>query len=643
MMRLFAISFTRHSVSHVLLFLNAIIAFIGIRLPDILDLSLLRFVFFFLFFLGFFAGLNSCLKLHKNLTLSLLFFIIAIFIHAFVYFYLPSFQSGIAFQNYVLQKTFVSNFAITQTRLYMMYPVLFVFPILSFYSHALNSKYTEKYISILGGILIFCSFLNLIVIFWQGLYSFSFMTEGSGSSIDHKRAPGLFLDSGESGVFCCLLSSLILVYLFRGISFIQKSPILFILPFFSFLACIFVDSRIVYTLLVLILILFWTSKLFHLIKYFLTKKNFANKIKYNPKFQTVFISISSIFIIFFLYFQRQNLILRYEKIDQPRTYHLQVMWLAIKEHFFTGTGLGSFHGNLFYYYPKLGKTEKIPLDLPTNLYFGLISELGVVGLCLILFCFYCFYWKIKCSIQRKNNLNEKTEKIFTITIILPIIFLSSLIVCFLVGYNLTLPAIALTTLYCLMTTEPKILKYFTHLTLFGGIYLILISIYNVEHAPRVPLFRWAENGKPQVPVDVQALPQPEGKTQAKKLYFSELLKKIQNSPAMDLEDNLKNGVWLKFNNEFLLFRRDNKIFVPKYDHFPRTIEISFISSNNKKISVEKKVISEKGWVTFEAPQDPELKNCYSQINKDHFCSYKIKIDKNIFSTDIFYIENNYLP
>ncbi|MES2615562.1 MAG: hypothetical protein V4591_09115, partial [Bdellovibrionota bacterium] len=197
-----------HVLSHLFLFLNLTIALLGMRLPDILNLPMLRFFIYFLFALGFLVSLVSCLKLKPVLTIGLCLFSGSIFFHAFVIFFLPSFRPGIAFQNYVLQNTFSSYFAISQTRLYMMYPVLFLFPVLSLYLEGFTSNYKHYYARKLILIFLSCMFINNIVVFIQGLWDIHFLAQGSMTSIDANRTPGLFLDSGESGVMYSLMTAL---------------------------------------------------------------------------------------------------------------------------------------------------------------------------------------------------------------------------------------------------------------------------------------------------------------------------------------------------------------------------------------------------------------------------------------------------
>ena len=69
------------------------------------------------------------------------------------------------------------------------------------------------------------------------------------------------------------------------------------------------------------------------------------------------------------------------------------MWETIKENFFTGTGLGSFSANFQYQVNKLN-LKNIISDIPTNTYFSLVSELGFVGLILIILFSYLFIYYI---------------------------------------------------------------------------------------------------------------------------------------------------------------------------------------------------------------------------------------------------------
>ena len=101
-----------HILSHFLLLLNLFLAMTSMRLGDLLNFPAMRFEIYFLFLLGSFFGFLSCCLLNKKMTCSILLFFIAIFLHAWCFFYQPSLKSGIAVQDYLLQNAFSANFAI---------------------------------------------------------------------------------------------------------------------------------------------------------------------------------------------------------------------------------------------------------------------------------------------------------------------------------------------------------------------------------------------------------------------------------------------------------------------------------------------------------------------------------------------------
>ena len=632
-----------HRISHSFLILNLIIAFIFMRLPNFVHLPILRFIIYLSFFIGFIFSTFSCFKLNKKITFGILIFIFFIFLHAFIQYFLPSFQSGIAFQNYILQETFTSSFAIAQTRLFLLFPILLIFPVLSLYLEGLQSDKRDYIIKLIFLILLLAIFFNDIIIIIQHFWNFKFLWEGSGTSIDSHRPPGLFSDSGESGAVYSLAygSIFFLPSLFNSKSdlYLQKNitRLLILLIFILTTGTGFlINSRIYFFSFTIISVIFLLSQCFQLkrIKSVITGTCFVLLgISYYLYHSQIEQRIFSIFKK--LYAIKGDFFTKYAHIDFARANHLRVMWHAIKEHFWTGTGVGSFHQNLYSYYSLFSPKDTMTVDLPTNIFLQLTSELGPVGLGIIIFVIISLSRKAFIFVKNRKKTESQLLSLISLSVFLIIPFLCI----FFIGYNLIFPSITILILLTILSEDKIILKSLNILTYSGSLYLLLVCVFFLNHMPRVPEFRWKENHQPQIPMDAYKLPQPDGHKDSGKLYFSEFIRKIFPIKMQDDLNQKTNGRWLHFNNELLLTKNSVRIYIPHLTSFPRIVDINYISADTKT-SLKKSVeVKKPGWIDLQVPQESAFKDCYSNISESHFCSYKLQIDKNLFSSVLFYIED----
>jgi hypothetical protein len=643
-----------NQISNYFFLFNAFVSLIFIRFPNIFQFPLLRFGIYLLFLFGLILGVMTSYKIYKKLVLSLLIFIIAIAIHAFSNFYQPSLRFEISIQNYVLQPNITSDFAIAQTRLYMIFLVCFIFPAITFFNSIYNneSKNLRKYF--LTSFLI-CFILNAFTSIYQGLFDIHFLSKGSLSAIDAKRAPGLLDDSGVASFFFAILSSTFFVLLFEYNNKLKYKIILVSLLFLSIISGIINNSRSYYFGFIATILIFLLYKII---------KNAAQK-KYKHLFSM------SLFTIFFFYLL--NLLSKYYEIipfiklknafnaiisngdifqkyalfDTQRSAHLKIMWETIKENFFTGTGLGSFPSNFYYQVNKLN-LKNISSDIPTNTYFSLVSELGFAGLILIIFSSYLIiYYFIN---YNKLNINKKELNSTNILKMIPIWAGISYFILGLVSYLFYMPSLAyigsciLATYLILFMRQNKTNEiYVSIIFCFMSAYLFSVSIYLAITTPIVPLFQYEKTGKFQVPAPIGTLPQPEGHHDEDKVYFSALLhgKNVFFRPKDSLE-----GQWFKPSTQFILTGSNYRIYIgPENRIYPVNVIITFYNQNG--FSNQKNyIITNASWVYFSIPELKEFNSCSKNVTIYSLCYYQIHVKpawEASFITNVgFYFEYKYI-
>jgi O-Antigen ligase len=647
-------------LSHYLFILNLYFSFLFIRFPDIISMPILRFGIYFSFFFGFFFGLISCFSQYRKLTISLIIFICSIIIHAFANFYQPSLKLGISIQNYILQGNITSDFEMTQTRLYIMFFVFFLFPSISFFSSLFNSNKFDKYTKTIFFSLLFCFILNCLTTIYQGYWDLRFLTQGSGTSVEANRAPGLLDNSGVASNFFAIMGSILISLIFNKKVNTKYKCIIFGLFIVNLFSGIMNNSRSFYIGIfgsILILFLFKVS-------------DYVQNKRYKLLFSFVLLSSFIILIINFISKYKEisgltrlqsvfhairidaSFFSRYSLIDEQRSAHLQIMWETIKEHFYTGTGIGSFASNFYYQLSILKFGSLINLDIPTNTYFSIISELGIVGLFLILFCLFLFIFYI---IKEKNN-TVFSNNIYNLTIarVIPIWGGIPFLILALVSYMFYIPSISyiacLILAPCLVTflkskkSNEKIVSLFL---LVLSAYLIVVAVHLALTAPPVPFFQWNKRGTPQIPMPIGTLPQPQGQTEKEKLYFSNLLNQIfGTNGALFKPEGASEGQWFKPKTDLLIFQPKYRIYVgsDKRD-FPIKIAITFYAKNGAS-QYSNFIVHRASWVYFSIPKQKEFESCFHDVSSSAFCYYHVSVspswEPSFLKSIGFYIENKYI-
>ncbi len=645
--------------SNFFLFLNIYFAFLFIRFPYILKIPSLKFVILFTFFVGCLLGILSCFYKFKRLTIALLFFTFCIFFHALCNFYQPSLRTNISIQNYSVISNITSDFLFSQTRLYLMYFVLFLFPVTTFLFHIKENKNSKLGIYLVIS-LFFITLVNSVVAIYQGKININFLAAESLAAIEAGRAPALFDDSGVAAFFFAISASVFLANLaFLKLSFISKLINIFFLTL-TITTGIINDSRSFYIgfLINIIFIIF--------IKIFLF---FKNK-EYKNLITTTFIVTIIFFIGYYLYNNStSNSLIRikhfvnnnlnelsfhslYNNLDSDRYKHFLIMVENIKSNLFSGSGLGSFLGNIEIYKKRLNLTEVAP-DVPTNLFLSLVSELGIiVGLFpifLLCFPFLIAFWKVV-NLNNINSVQLKTN----INIVSTISIFSgfSFIVLSFTSYMIFVPSLAIIACFLIVSpftllAEPQRNKVFSFLfysILLLSFYLLAICGKLIYQSKPIPYFHWHDRGIAQTPLEIGQLPQTKNSVNPNRIYFAKFL---SPSEYLFLPAGASKGRWLKQNTELLLLTKDMRIYIgPESRHFPVSLDVIFYS--NSDFSLAKKYnIQKAGWVYFSLPEAQEFNSCFDNISENSFCYYHVRINPswkpNFLNSIGFFIEDKYTP
>ncbi len=645
--------------SNFFLLLNILISFLFIRIPYIIKVPSLKFVILFSFFIGFVFGVTSCFFKFKKLTIAILFFIFCIFFHAFCIFYQPSLRANISIQNYLIINNITSDFLFTQTRLYLMYFILFLFPVATclFYLNENRDSKLKNYLAIL---LIFITFINSVVAIYQGKININFLAAESLTSVDAQRSPALFDDSGVAAFFFAISASTFLANLaFIKLNNLSKFLNIFLLTI-TLIAGITNDSRSFYMgfFLTVLFILFVKFSLS------LIKKDYKKLAKIIFIVVSVFIigkilyenssSPSLLRIKHFINYNSNDLTFNalYNNLDQERYKHFLIMIENLKSNLFSGSGVGSFLGNLELYAKKLNLTQLSP-DVPTNLFLSLISELGiVVGIILMLLFFIPItlsLWKVVIQNNTEFSLdNQKLPLIPTIAVFsgFPFIVLS------LTSFMIFVPSLAIIATFLIVSPftllieqqRNNVFSFLFYTILLLSFYLLGICANLIYHSKPIPYFHWHDRGVPQTPLEISQLPQTSNFVNSNRMYFSKFLSPSQ---YLFLPEGANKGKWLKQNTELLLLVKDMRIYIgPDSRHFPVSLDVIFYSNSDFSLS-KKYNIDKAGWVYFSLPEAKEFNSCFDNISENSFCYYRVSVSPswkpNFLNSIGFFIEDKYTP
>ena len=544
-------------------------------------------------------------------------FLLAIIAHSFCNLYWPSLRPGVPIQDYLLADEVSSNYSFDQAKIYWRHMALVLLS-----STAAASAYAE--VGALGRrrclwFLAAVALLAFTVVGIQSYFSLSFLSAGSGSAMGNSRAPGLLEDSGASTVYyAALVSGMIYLGLFG--------------PFAPGPRFLLVTAAIAGALLAKGTggrIFFVSIGASGLIGLGLAAAGLLLRIhRRHSLLQQISILGASALLIgigFKTSPQLRKVWSAFElpqsiskdglwtwfiqvshRIDPIRSVHMKVMLRTFAKHPWFGTGLGSFHSNYFEHLSWALSTggSRYP-DPPASLYLMIVSELGLVGVAIILTGLGMLTY-VSIAMLKSAPDSSTSTKAQAAWNCAGIGVLVSLCISFVIGSHLLFlsasSALALGIFAVVLSKNmPKFRRSWAVATFFSCTALLLTHcLILFLSAPRVPQFRWAARGKAQVPLSL----------------------------TVPISTQGFKGTWLSSGAEVLYDGRPVRIFVempPEY--YPLTIAGTFVGPSGDELARKKFVVEEydlhQPWRTFDLSVAGG-EACAELVGPEHFCSVRIE-------------------
>ncbi len=558
----------------------------------------------------------ALLRTTPKLVFIILSIFAAILLHSIAHLYWPSMRWGVPMQDYLLSDSVSANYSFAAAKLYLRNLVLFLLPSIIFLRQIKHADSKFIFIFIMSLLLILVP--NCILALMQGLGDMSLLASGTGSAVGALRATGFLEDGGASAVyFACLASALLAVFLLANLT-LKKRLICFVFLLLpvgagvmsagrAFFVAFFVS---VVLLLGILLFRFMTNSrklalrllqcgmlLFSLtlVGFFLLKYAPPSMSQSFSHFQNL--DTSQLTNPIYL----DSLLIR---VDLVRAVHIKAMIKAFLEHPWKGTGLGSFYMNLFEHQSwAIAGGGKFFAD-PPELYPMLISEWGLAGLLLLLLLLVSFLRKTTSVLVASSH--SRLIPIVDLAIFgMAIALLSSFwIGIHLIFYSVSSFAGLVMAWLCMQKqTRSKLYGRYAKMSLLVFCILLLSgTVYQISTAPRSPAFRWAERGKPQVPLSL----------------------------PLGSEGVMKDrGIWLSSGGELVLEQDELNFRVKRPSHlYPvhiRTLiydqsgkeRYSYLNTIEKTNEIEDVRLSlDKGFV----------EQCKGQVSPEMFCSFRVFTD-----------------
>lgn len=595
---------------------NFLIAFTCMRLPVILEggywlLPIFKYLLWMQFVLA-----SVILPFYSRRAFFLLFVAMGtILLHSIAHLYWPSLKFGIPLQDFYLTKEVTSNYSFDQAKMYVFHAsVCLISGIAIGFFYRSIPKHN---LQIFWAIILTAIAANAIVANQQWLYNFQFLTQGSGTALTERRAPGLLEDSGASSVvFAAIVAGLFYHLIFSPLKFrptfsVGIATVAYLFAGFGTGGRIFYISTagaigVGSSLLLLNVIL-------------KRRKNFLRRL--------LIISATLVCILLLTFklsshrtwdfattpqlnlllsdFSLDNINRWLLSIDKVRSVHFRVMAKSFLEHPIFGTGLGSFHANFFEHIQwALSYGGYQFVDPPASMYLMLLSELGLAGVLLILGGAWFFGASLRTLFKPQRTQRTTFVNHFSLGMLVSIAF------SFLIGIHLIFTSfvVLLGLLFIGLTDtfvarKPHWLgKRFT--SVLSVIVLLLLTdvAYRWYTVPRAPSFRWKELGHPQhvrnmiVPIDVHG----------------------------------QDGSWLYSGSELIYDGNDLKFFIempPQYYPITVTVEVfdqfqqlAFIFTRK----IETYTLPTPGDIFTAVFPSAVSVPCHKPIRPDFYCSFKIK-------------------
>ncbi len=532
--------------------------------------------------------------------------------NSFAQIYWPSLRIGVPIQDYLLHDQVSAHYSFDSAKIYLTNLTFAVFPAMASASAfpliPLKRRRLSAYLVALGFI------VNFVVIFYQTHINLSWLAAGSGTALSAQRAPGLLEDSGASTVFC----SALVVGLFFVAVFGRWLPRVRFVWFVTFVIALVMGSgtggRIYFVavaggvgigvLLEIFRFLFTDRRLRTLLTGFVISAVVVFLLYWlspHDRLATLVAAVPHSTDGFFPWLNQRLL-----SIDPVRALHMKTMLKAFIDHPWIGTGLGTFYsnyqGNLAW---ALQTGGVVFADPPASFYLMLLSELGIVGILLISSFFVimmgsCHRILVISDIQSRPAILRHEWRCFATGCLIGIS------VSFFIGTHLlflSISSILGVIIFGLCIKDDGALLPSRHISSAIWICVALLFITNsylIYAAPRAPAFRWADRGKPQVPVSLIVPIDPHG----------------------------RRGVWLSSGGELVYELRPIEVFLEMPpESYPLKLELELISGDGQVLET---IVHEIGSYDKAKPWqihtfDFNQKNSCPQIpTAANFCSYRLR-------------------
>ncbi len=588
----------------VVLAFNIVCALVLVRIDSLLAGHGLQFLLDASRALGFFLALPILWKLSRESLLWALGMGALVLLYSWCSVYQPALRFGVPIQDWTLAGGVSSNYSFGQFKIYVLNILLLLPGFLVELKGGQRKASPES--PFLLKLLIACLLINVLIALYQGTVNLSFLGAGSGSAVSSGRAAAMLEDSGASTVyFAAMISAIVAILLYSLKTTRMLLPTTCALIFIAWGASFSGGRTFFLSLLISSTIL-------------ITLKGIALS-KSMPATQLIkFSGFSTGLLISAFYIMRHNmealkpiqnlinLILTnkwdinqlFANLDQTRKIQWLTMIKAWMDHPLLGSGFGTFYSNFFQNlaWAKQWGGDAQP-DVPTSLYFMLLSEGGVVGVLMIFFWAGLLYLSYQQVVNRKTSADRSSSFVFGILI--------SLSLSFLVGTHIIFRSISVLVAMAIAqsTVNPTAFTR-TLMRIAGSLIAILLTlgiITKVVTAPRPVEFFWTINNSPQVPVGY-------------------------NVPIQTPYP----GQWFHSDVDLVVTKEKIEIFVERAASlYPAKIEFNLFSLDDKIYSETKTLplvdpLKPGQLVTFALSR--ELSNfCLQDITAKHYCSMRINI------------------
>ena len=543
--------------------------------------------------------------------------LLAIIAHSFCNLYWPSLKPGVPVQDYLLADQVSSNYSFDQAKIYWRHMAIVLLASTAAASAyaAVGTKKQRWFQWFIGSILV----IAVAVVAIQSYCNMRFLSEGSGSAMGNRRAPGLLEDSGASTVYyAAMVSGMLYLGLFGPLR--NKTKLLWVsAAFFSAFFAIGTGGRILFVSITLSglagLCLVTVGHLLRL---------------HSKRSLWVPLATLSACVLLISAGIRSSKPLRHTwstlsppnsyswpgltnwltdlclRVDPIRTVHMRVMLRTISKHPWFGTGLGSFYSNFFENLSWAASTGGVKYaDPPSSLYLMLTSELGLAGGIIIVTGAFLLTNAMLSMLRIPSDICQpaKSNALWHCA---GLGILISLSISFMIGAHLmflSVSSLLSMGIFAVAIHESrKTIKQRSILRciLICSTLLLTQCLILAISAPRVPEFRWRERGTPQTPLGL----------------------------LLPISTHGLTGTWIASGGEVLYKGLPVTIYVempPEY--YPLSVTSTFVGPTGVKLETKEFTLDHydlnQPWKSINLYL-AEPNACSNNVGPNNFCSIRVE-------------------